>query len=131
MLPHIRQARADREAKNNAKIEAVREKIIDDADKWASKYLRYLDEEIENLKILLDKSKDVPIKTARDRAAISQSFQKSLSLILDFVKPETSQNITNINIDLSRLTEKELEDYGRLASKLEGIPEGEGTPPSS
>ena len=128
IVPYLQRFRAEKEATNNAKVEAVRGKILEEADNWANKYLRYLDEEIENLRALSLEAKDLKVETVRDRAALSQSLQKGLSMVLDFVKPEPTQP-TNINIDLSLLSNEELEAYGRLASKLAGIPEGESPAP--
>jgi hypothetical protein len=128
--PYLRRFRAEKEATNNAKVEAVRGKILDDADRWANKYLRYLDDEIESLRVLSLETKDLKVETIRDRAALSQSLQKALSMVLDFVKPEPAKE-TNISVDISSFSEEELEEYGRLAAKLAGVPKGESPPPSS
>jgi hypothetical protein len=121
---HLTKARAEAQANNSAKVEAVRSKILDDADKWANKYLKYLDEEVESLKAIADAAPDVKIENARDRAAISQSLQKGLSMVLNFVKPETDANIP-INQDLSKLSDEELKQLEALAAKLEGHPDRE------
>lgn len=122
--PYLLKARAAAQADNNAKVEAVRSKILDDADKWANKYLKYLDEEVEQLKQIISTANDIEIETAKDRATISQAFQKSLSMVLDFVKPETDIKI-NINQDLSRLSDQELKQLEIISAKLECNPGGE------
>lgn len=116
--PYLKKARADKEATNGAKVEAVRAKILDDADKWANKYLRYLDEEVENLKAIADAATDTKIENARDRATVSMALQKGLSMVLDFVKPENEIKI-NVTQDLSKLSDEELKQLDRITAKLE------------
>lgn len=116
--PHLQAARLEVEATNAAKVEAVRAKVLDDAGKWANKYLKYLDEEVENLKAIADAATDIKIENSRDRAAISQSLQKGLSMVLDFVKPETDIKI-NIKHDLSKLSDEELRQLDAITAKLE------------
>jgi formate dehydrogenase maturation protein FdhE len=129
------EVRLEKSQENNAKVEAVRSKILDDADKWANKYLQYTDEEIESLRKLIKASeegdKPVCLETARDRLAASTALHKMLSTIIDFVKPEESKTTINVNADISKLSEEELEEYGRLASKLAGVSEGKGQKTSS
>jgi hypothetical protein len=122
--PHLKAARIEVEATNAAKVEAIRAKVLDDAGKWASKYLKYLDEEVESLKAIADAATETPIETAKDRATISMALQKGITSILDFVKPENDIEIT-VNQDLSKLSDEELKQLEVLAAKLEGYPEGE------
>jgi hypothetical protein len=119
----LEEARAEQEQENNAKVEAVRSKILDDADKWANKYLQYTDEEIESLRRLIKKSEEGPnaitLETARDRVAASAALHKMLSTIIDFVKPDVKTDINvNIQPDLSKLTVEELRQLRSIKSKL-------------
>jgi hypothetical protein len=124
---YLARARATASEDNAAKIEAVREKILESGDLRAEKYLKYLDENVEALNELLKGAKGkIKIESTKDYVAASQALLKSLSTVLDFVKPSEKPTITNINIDLSKFNEEELEQYGRLAAKLAGIQEGEG-----
>ena len=126
---YLTKARAEAAANNKAKIEAVREKILNDADRWANKYLQYTDDEIESLRKLIKGAEEakepVQLETARDRLAASAALNKMLSTIINFVKPDNDIKIS-INQDLSKLSDEELEVYGRLAAKLEGLEGGEG-----
>jgi hypothetical protein len=97
--PYLTRFRSEADAANNAKVEAVREKILDDADKFANKYLKYLDDEIESLHALLEKNKDVKIESAKDRATISHALNQHLRTIIEFVKPEVNHD--NLEICLS------------------------------
>jgi hypothetical protein len=87
--PYIARARAESIAVNDAKVEAVRAQILGDGGLQAGKYLKYLDENIEALNILLKSADCVKIETARDYVAVSQALLKSLSTVLEFVKPST------------------------------------------
>lgn len=116
--PHLKAARLEVEATNAAKVEAVRAKVLDESGKWASKYLKYLDEEVESLKSIIDAATDTPIETAKDRATMSAALQKGLSMVLDFVKPETDIKI-NITQDLSKLSDEELKQLDAITAKLE------------
>jgi len=116
--PHLMAARREVEAENAAKVEAVRAKVLDESGKWASKYLQYLDEEVENLKAIADAATDTKIENARDRATVSMALQKGLSMVLDFVKPENDIKI-NITQDLSRLSDSELKQLDAITAKLE------------
>ena len=115
---HLQKARSDAQASNAAKIEAVRSKILDDADEWANKYLRYLDEEVESLRKLKDSGKltyiiegaanrTVEVTDIKDRMAISQTLHKYLTTVIEFVKPN-SENLPDDDLDakLERLIAK-------------------------
>gem|GEM_PF-1605573 len=130
---YLAKARADAATDNAAKVEAVRSKILDDADKWANKYLKYTDEEIESLRRLIKASEvgehPIALETARDRLAASQALQRLLSTIIDFVKP-TSETKIEIKQDLSKLSDEEVKQLEALAAKLEGNTARESqTPP--
>jgi hypothetical protein len=94
---YLARARAEAAAKNAAKVEAVREKILDDADQWANKYLKYLDEEVEALRDLKasgeikfksgEMERVIAIADIKDRIAISQALHKHLITVIEFVKP--------------------------------------------
>ena len=43
---HLQKARADAQANNNAKVEVVRSAVLDDAQRYAGKYLDILDKNI-------------------------------------------------------------------------------------
>lgn len=133
---YLAKARAEAESDNAAKVEAVRSKILDDADKWANKYLQYTDDEIESLRKLIKASEEgehpVALETARDRLAASTALHKMLSTIIDFVKPEEKANVTvNIKPDLSKLSADELRQLRSIKSKLEGDRSGAGQAESS
>jgi hypothetical protein len=91
--------RAEKKQENEAKVEAVRSKILDDADKWANKYLQYLDDETESLRKLIKDAEvgDNPIKleTAKDRLSASAALHKMLSTIIEFVKPSDPVTISD------------------------------------
>ncbi len=92
--PYLKKSRAEKEANNAAKVEAVRSKILDDADAYAGKYLKILDEEIESWRTLLkegvlkfpDKT-EIRISDIKDRQAASQAMHKYISTVIEFVKP--------------------------------------------
>jgi hypothetical protein len=133
---YLAKARAEAESDNAAKVEAVRSKILDDADRWANKYLQYTDDEIESLRKLIKASEEgehpVALETARDRLAASTALHKMLSTIIDFVKPEEKANVAvNIKPDLSRLSTDELRQLRSIKSKLEGDRSGAGQAESS
>lgn len=130
------EVRAEKAQENVAKVEAVRAKILDDADRWANKYLQYTDDEIESLRKLIKASEEgehpVALETARDRLAASTALHKMLSTIIDFVKPEEKANVTvNIKPDLSKLSTDELRQLRSIKSKLEGDRSGAGPAESS
>lgn len=133
---YLAKARAEAESDNAAKVEAVRSKILYDADRWANKYLQYTDDEIESLRKLIKASEEgehpVALETARDRLAASTALHKMLSTIIDFVKPEEKANVTvNIKPDLSKLSTDELRQLRSIKSKLEGDRSGAGPAESS
>ena len=87
IYPYLERARAESIAINDAKVEAVRARILGDGGFQAGKYLKYLDENIESLNLILKSVNGIKIETARDYVAVSQALLKSLSTVLDFVKP--------------------------------------------
>ena len=115
---YLEKARADAASKNNAKVEAVRSKILDDADQWANKYLQYLDEEVEALKKLKESGeikfnsgemeRVIAIADIKDRIAISQALHKHLITVIEFVKPGSSVTLPDEDLDakLERLISK-------------------------
>lgn len=122
--PYVVKARADAAEKNNAKVEAVRSKILDDADKWANVYLQYTHDEIESLlKLIKASDGKIKLESPKDRMAASQALHRMLSTIIDFVKPEPEANL-NINIkpDLSKLNDAELDDLDSLVAKVTRSP---------
>lgn len=121
--PYIARARAESIAVNDAKVEAVRSQILDDGGLQAGKYLKYLDENIEALNNLLKNADCVKIETARDYVAVSQALLKSLSTVLEFVKPEkeASANVSH-KPDLSRLSIEQLRQLRDIKLQLEGDP---------
>lgn len=88
---YLARARAEAAANNAAKVDAVRSKILDDADKWANKYLQYTDDEIESIRKLIKDAEEgdnpIRLETAKDRLAASAALHKMLSTIIEFVKP--------------------------------------------
>jgi hypothetical protein len=94
--PHLKAARQEVEASNAAKVEAVRAKILDDADAYAAKYLKILDEEIDAWGKLLKEGvfefpdgRKIRIEEVKDRQAASQSMHKYIGSVIEFVKPGT------------------------------------------
>jgi hypothetical protein len=117
---YLARARATASEDNAAKIEAVREKILESGDLRAEKYLKYLDENVEALNELLKGAKGkIKIESTKDYVAASLALLKSLSTVLDFVKPTEK---TNLNVsfkpDLSKLTIDELRQLRSIRSKL-------------
>jgi len=134
--PYLQQARSDAQSRNGAKIEAVRSKILDDADKWANKYLQYTDDEIESLRKLIKESEEgdepIALETARDRLAASAALHKMLSTIIDFVKPEEKLNVNvNIKPDLKKLSLQQLDQLESIAIQLTGDQAGQSSQESS
>ena len=94
---YLAKARAEATADNAAKVEAVRSKILEDADQWANKYLKYLDEEVEALQKIKETGKqvfkskeetrEIVILDIKDRMAVSQALHKHLITVIEFVKP--------------------------------------------
>jgi inorganic pyrophosphatase len=130
--PHLQKARIEAEAENIAKIEAIRSKILGDADTYAAKYLKILDEEIDAWYEILKASRDIKIEDIKDRQAASQTLQKYINSIIEFAKPPEKQDI-NITIPDSldkRIAKykdyfKDLEDGNE--SKSKGIAGGNGS----
>jgi len=94
--PYLDKARSDAESANAAKVEAVRAKILDDADAYAAKYLKILDEEIDAWGKLLKEGvfefpdgRKIRIEEVKDRQAASQSMHKYIGSVIEFVKPGT------------------------------------------
>jgi hypothetical protein len=83
----LAKARASALATNNAKVEAVRAAVLDDAQRYAGKYLAILDREIATWDKLLADAKDVPIEDVKGRAVASQALQKCIGMVLEFAKP--------------------------------------------
>ena len=115
---YLEKARAENASKNNAKVESVRSKILDDADQWANKYLKYLDEEVEALQKLKETGKqvfeskeetrEIAILDINDRMAVSQALHKHLITVIEFVKPGSSVTLPDEDLDAK---------LGRLISK--------------
>ena len=130
--PHLERARAEEAANNNAKVEAVRAKILDAGDLRAEKYLKYLDENVEALHNLLTGAKAVKVETARDYVAVSQTLVKSLSEVLSFVKlPEKCDINVNVKPDLSKLSLDQLDQLESIALQLAGDQAGKSGEESS
>lgn len=115
---YLEKARAEAASKNSAKVEAVRSKILDDADQWANKYLRYLDEEVEELRKLKEtgsikyksepEERKIEISDIKDRIAVSQSLHKHLITVIEFVKPGSNTTPPDEDLDakLNQLIER-------------------------
>jgi len=54
MDAHLQKARADAQANNSAKVKAVRSAVLDDAQRYAGKFLDILDKDIDAWKKLLE-----------------------------------------------------------------------------
>jgi hypothetical protein len=129
---HLEAARADATSKNNAQVEAVRSAVLGDADLYAEKYLKYLDEEIEAWKSLLKDGKqifpdgsNIQIKSVKGRSEASLALHKYIVSIIDFAKPASSVNVT-VHEDLKTRMAKYkdyfagLEDDTRRTSTVSG-----------
>jgi hypothetical protein len=115
---YLEKARVEAASENNAKIEAVRSKVLDDADQWANKYLQYLDEEVEALRRLKESGeikfksgeseRVIAIADIKDRMAISQALHKHLITVIEFVKPGNDATLPDEDLDakLERLISK-------------------------
>ena len=64
---HPQKARADAQANNSAKVEAVRSTVLDDAQRYAGKYLDILDKDIDAWKKLLESGTFITICLALRR----------------------------------------------------------------
>jgi hypothetical protein len=91
---HLQKARADAQANNSAKVEAVRSAVLDDAQRYAGKYLDILDKDIDAWKKLLKSGtqtfpdgRTIRIENVKDRHAASQAIHKSISTVIEFAKP--------------------------------------------
>jgi hypothetical protein len=135
---HLEAARADATSKNSAKVEAVRSAVLDDAERYAEKYLKILDRDIEAWDSFLTsgvlvfpkaegepEARKIKIDSAKDRSIASQSLQKCIGIVLDFAKPNPGVNV-NINDDLkTRMTKYKdyfagLEDDARRKGTIGG-----------
>lgn len=111
---YLEKARAEAASENSAKVEAVRSKILDDADQWANKYLRYLDEEVEELRQIKETGsvkfgeREIEISDIKDRIAVSQSLHKHLITVIEFVKPSSNAMSSDEDLDvkLNQLIER-------------------------
>jgi len=111
----LQKARADKASDNNAKVEAVREAVLDDAQRYAGKYLDILDREIDAWDNLLTtgiqtfpkkegepEAAEIYIKDVKDRSTASQSLQKCIGMVLEFAKPAENPNVNvTINEDVT------------------------------
>jgi hypothetical protein len=110
-------ARAENASKNNAKVEAVRSAVLEDAGRYAEKYLKILDKDIDAWDAFLTsgilvfpkregetEARQITIDGAKDRSSASQSLQKCIGMVLDFAKPPEKGNNNNINVNLSVYT---------------------------
>lgn len=103
--PYLERFRAAAEAENNARVEAVRSAILEDADKYAGKYLSYLDEEIEAWKAILTTGQQtfpdgekIKIKSIKARSEASQTMLKLIESITEFAKPSDAPNV-NVTVN--------------------------------
>jgi hypothetical protein len=133
------EARAQATSINSAKVEAVRSAVLDDANRYAGKYLAILDREIEAWDKLLtsgkqtfpksddeDKPRKIVVEGVKDRATASQSLQKCISSVLEFAKPPMESNVNvSIKPDLSKYTVDELRVLRTLAAKSRGDRQGD------
>jgi len=127
------EARAEKAQENEAKVEAVRSAVLDDANRYAGKYLAILDREIDAWDKLITSGKqtfplsegeteprEIIVEGVKDRATASQSLQKCISSVLEFAKPPMEANVNvSIKPDLSKLSPDELRQLRSIKSKLE------------
>ena len=122
----LEKARADAALENSSKVEAVREQVLDNANIYAAKYLKMIDDEITALdkilktgSIAFDKSEDrgeesdapgcLNVDNLKDRNATSQNLQKAISMILQFVQPANETNVNmNFKPEFSKLSDEAL-----------------------
>jgi hypothetical protein len=122
LYPHVERARVEAAADNEAKIEAVRAKILEKGDLRAEKYLKYLDENVEALHKLIVDAKDIKIADVKDLVAVSNSLQKSLCTVLDFVKP--SDNNANISINIPESLTDRMKKYEKYYEQMDATANG-------
>jgi hypothetical protein len=127
--PYLKRFLSEAEAENNAKVEAVRSKILGDADAYAEKYLRYMDEEIEEWKKILKEGKQtfpdgrkIEVKTVKARSEASTSLHKFIISIIEFAKPH-EQN-PNININLPESLTERMKKYEKYYEQMDATTKG-------
>lgn len=133
---YLARARAEAAADNAAKVEAVRSKILGDADVYAEKYLRYMDEEIEEWKKILKDGKQtfpdgrkIEIKSIKARSDASAAMHKFITSIIEFAKPPEKNPNININIpeSLPERMKKYEKYYEQMDAASKGAPGRDGT----
>jgi hypothetical protein len=121
---YLEKARAEAKMVNSAKIEAVREQVLDNANIYAAKYLGMLDQDIEAWNTLLKggtletATATLSIENIKDRNSAAASMQKGIGMILQFVAPVGETNVNmNFKPDYSTLTDEELDALELIAVK--------------
>ena len=120
---HLTKARAAAQATNSAKVEAVRAAVLDDAQRYAGKYLAILDREIDAWDLLLANAPDVPIDDVKGRAVASQALQKCISMVLEFAKPsegpQPNESWADTRLAILRAVDDDQEAKEKLIAALE------------
>ena len=132
---YLVKVRAEAEADNAAKVEAVRAEVLGDAQRYVRPYLDILDREIKAWDALIvsgrqvfpkaddeKEAREIVIENVKDRSTASQSLQKCISSVLEFAKPpmEATVNVS-IKPDLSKYTVDELRQLRTLAARARGV----------
>lgn len=126
------EARAQATSINSAKVEAVRSAVLDDANRYAGKYLAILDREIDAWDKLITSGKqvfplaegeteprEIIVEGVKDRATASQSLQKCISSVLEFAKPPMEANVNvSIKPDISKLSVDQLKALKEMKAAL-------------
>jgi ribosome-associated translation inhibitor RaiA len=89
----LKAMRAEAAQENQAKVDALRSKVLSNADKFANEYLAISDQVIRELKSVLDNSKNLKVESVKDRMLVAQVLNKYLEMIIGFANPEVANNI--------------------------------------
>ena len=132
---YLEKARANAAAINSSKVEAVREQVLDNANIYAAKYLKMIDDEICALDKILKtgsiafhnsedrgEESDAPgclnLDSLRDRNATSQNLQKAVAMILQFVAPAGDTNLKlSLKPNFDDMSDEDLDTLEQLAVK--------------
>jgi hypothetical protein len=83
----LKSMRAEAAQENQAKVDALRSKVLSNADKFANEYLAISDQVIRELKLVLDNSKDLKVENVKDRMLVAQVLNKYLEMVIGFANP--------------------------------------------
>jgi len=115
---YVNRFRASQQADNFAKVEAVRSKILGDADTFAEQYLKCVDDEIQAWVAILASGsqafpdgREIQIESIRNRAEASSMLHKYIAFVLEFVKPGNGQELNPAVVKSVQERMREYEQY--------------------